>query len=43
MPDDAEKGDTLLLHSGEVICADSVMLDGYAEVNEAILLSLIHI
>lgn len=37
MPDDAEKGDTLLLHSGEVICADSVMLDGYAEVNEAIL------
>ena len=37
MPDDAEKGDILLLHSGEVICADSVMLDGYAEVNEAIL------
>ncbi len=37
LPDETEKGDILLLKSGNMICADSVLQSGYAEVNEAIL------
>ena len=36
-PDSVEKGDVLLLESGNVICADSRVLSGSAEINESVL------
>lgn len=36
-PDSVEKGDVLLLESGNVICADSKVLSGSAEINESVL------
>lgn len=36
-PDRVEKGDVLLLESGNVICADSKVLSGSAEINESVL------
>lgn len=36
-PDSVEKGDLLLLESGNVICADSRVLSGSAEINESVL------
>ena len=36
-PEQIQKGDTLLLESGNVICADSIILSGVIEVNESIL------
>lgn len=36
-PDSVKKGDVLLLESGNVICADSRVLSGSAEINESVL------
>ena len=36
-PDSVEKSDVLLLESGNVICADSRVLSGSAEINESVL------
>lgn len=36
-PDSVKKGDVLLLESGNVICADSKVLSGSAEINESVL------
>lgn len=36
-PDSVEKGDVLLLESGNVICADSRVFSGSAEINESVL------
>lgn len=36
-PDSVEKGDVLLMESGNVICADSRVLSGSAEINESVL------
>lgn len=36
-PDEIQKGDTILLESGSVICTDCIVNSGKLEVNEAIL------
>lgn len=36
-PDDIVKGDILFLESGSVICSDSIVVSGTAEVNESVL------
>ena len=37
LPEEVQKGDVLLLQSGEVVCCDCKLLAGTAEINESIL------